>query len=142
MQSKAAWQKRCQASMEYVIIVGFVVVITIPLILIYYNYTDRTNDTIITNQAEQIMRKVVDAAESVYFLGEPSQTVLKVYVPNYIKQAVVSGKEIYYVVDTGSMKFDVSQVSSVNITGSLPITPGIHFIIIKAIGNGVDVSYE
>ena len=142
MRSKSAWQKRCQASMEYVIIVGFVVVITIPLILIYYNYTDSTNDAIVANQAEQIVRKVVDAAESVYFLGEPSQTVLKVYVPNYIRQAVVAGREIYYVIDTGGVKFDIAQVSSVNITGSLPTTPGIHFIIIRAIGDSVDVSYE
>ena len=37
-------KKDAQISVEYLVIIGFVTVITIPLIIIYYTFTQQSND--------------------------------------------------------------------------------------------------
>ncbi len=126
--------------MEYVIIVGFILVIMIPLILIFYGHISSTNDQIITSQVDMIAKKVVDSAESVYYLGEPSKTRIKVYMPENVEQVTIYDKEIVFKVKTGSGLTDISQISSVNISGDILITPGIRYINIESKGDHVWVS--
>ena len=133
---------KAQVSVEYIIIMGFVAVISIPLMVIYYDYTTASNEEIISRQIFQVAQKIVDAAESVYYLGEPSQTTLKVHIPNQIAEATIEqGKEVIFKMRTKTGIADIVQVSSVNITGTLPITQGIHYITIKAEEGKVLVSY-
>ena len=133
-------KKNAQVSMEYVIIVGFILVIMIPLILIFYEHISSTNDQVITSQVDKIAKKVVDSAESVYYLGEPSKTRIKVYMPENVEQVVIHDKEIVFKVKTGSGLTDISQISSVNISGDIAITPGIRYINIESKGDHVWVS--
>ncbi|MBL7055210.1 hypothetical protein ISS05_05635 [Candidatus Woesearchaeota archaeon] len=133
---------KAQISVEYLMILGFSSVIIIPLILIYYDYTATSNDEIISRQINQIAQKVVDAAESVYYLGEPSQTNLKVHIPNQIAEATIEQERtIVFKMKTKAGISDIVQISSVNLTGSLPITQGIHFITVKAEQGKVTLSY-
>lgn len=126
--------------MEYVIIVGFILVIMIPLILIFYEYTSSTNDQVITSQVDMIAKKVVDSAESVYYLGEPSKTRIKVYMPTNVEDIIIYNKEIVFKVKTRSGITDISQLSSVNISGNISATKGIHYISIESKGDYVWVS--
>jgi len=132
---------KAQVSMEYMMIVGFVAVITIPLVLIYYAYSSDTSDQINANQVDQVAKKIVDAAESVYYLGEPSQTTIKVYIPNNVVQATIGNREVFFKIKTKSGISDIVQVSSVDIGGALPATSGIHYITIKATETQVLTSY-
>jgi len=133
---------KAQISVEYMIIMGFVAVISIPLVIIYYDYAAASNEEITSRQLLSIAQKVVDTAESVYYLGEPSQTTLKVYIPGQISEATIEQeKEIVFKVRTQTGITDIVQVSSVNITGTLPATQGVHYITVKAEGGKVSVSY-
>ena len=131
-----------QISVEYLLVIGFVAIITIPLIILYYKFTTDASDEIITSQINQIARKIVDSAESVYFLGSPSQTTIKVYIPNKIKGASLDNKEVVFNVTTRAGISEIVQVSSVDLTGDLPITPGIYSIILKARESDVEISYK
>lgn len=133
-------ERNAQVSMEYVIIVGFILVIMIPLILIFYEHTSSTNEQVITSQVDKIAKKVVDSAESVYYLGEPSKTRIKVYMPTNVEDVIINDYEIVFKVKTRSGITDISQLSSVNISGSIAITPGIHYINIESRGGYVWVS--
>jgi len=133
-------EKNAQVSMEYVIIIGFIMLITIPLIVIFYEHTSNTSYQVITSQVDKIAKKVVDSAESVYYLGEPSKTRIKVYMPENVEQVVIHDKEIVFKVKTGSGLTDISQISSVNISGDIAITPGIRYINIESKGDHVWVS--
>lgn len=133
-------EKNAQVSMEYVIIVGFILFITIPLILIFYEHTSSTNDQVITSQVDMIAKKVVDSAESVYYLGEPSKTRIKVYMPTNVEDVIIDNYEIVFKVKTRSGITDISQPSSVNISGSISVTKGIHYINIESKGDYVWVS--
>ena len=131
-----------QVSVEYLMIIGFVVIITIPLIILYYRYTSDSSDEIITSQINQIARKIADAAESVYFLGSPSQTTFKVYIPGQIDGASLDNREILFNVSTKSGVSEIVQISSVNLTGSLPINQSTYSITLKASSTGVEISYK
>jgi uncharacterized protein (UPF0333 family) len=136
-------KKEAQVSVEYMLILGFVTVITIPLILIYHSFTIESNDEIASSQTIQVARKIVDAAESVYYLGEPSQTTLKVNMPDNVVLANLStGQGIIFKIKTKSGKSDIVQSSSVNITGSLPTEKGLYTITVEAKSDHVEVSYK
>jgi len=123
---------RSQISVEYMLIMGFVTIMTIPLLLIYYSYSSGSSDSVTSSQALQIARKIVDAAESVYYIGKPSQTTLKLSFPDNIESTNLSNKEVVIKVKTKDGITDIIQVSSVNISGNLPTSEGLHIITIKA----------
>lgn len=136
-------KKEAQISVEYMFLIGFATVITIPLIIIYQSFTQDSNDEISSLQINQIGKKIVDAAESVYYLGEPSQTTLRVNIPNNIVLADLSaGYEVVFKIKTRSGQSDIVHSSSVNITGSLPVNKGTYTITVKAISDYVNVSYR
>lgn len=123
---------KAQVSVEYLFIMGFAVMMTIPLLLIYYTYSTESGESVAQNQALQIARKIVDASESVYYLGKPSQTTLKLNFPDKIQSINVSNKEVVFRIKTKDGTADLVQISSVNINGTLPSTQGIHIITVKA----------
>ena len=125
-------QLRSQVSVEYMLVMGFAALLTIPLLLIYYTYSADSTDAVATGQALQISRKIIDASESVYYLGKPSQTTLKLNFPDGIQSTNVSGKEVVFKVKTQAGITEVVQVSPVNMSGTLPTSAGIHVVTIKA----------
>ena len=129
-----------QVSVEYMLIMGFAALMTLPLLLIYYTYTSESSDTVATSQAMQIARKIVDASETVYYLGKPSQTTLKLNFPERIESTNLSNYEVVFKIKTKNGITDIVQVSSVNITGTLPTSQGIHVITIKAEEGNVKVT--
>ena len=136
-------KKEAQVSIEYMMIIGFATIITIPLIIIYYTFIQESGDEINSVQILQISKKIVDAAESVYYLGEPSQTILKVNIPGNIASAdLSSGYEVVFKIKTKSGESDIVWNSNVNITGSLPINKGTYTITVKAVSDHVEVSYK
>ena len=113
-------------------IIGFATLITVLLLVIYYTYSSDSSDSVATSQALQIARKIVDSSESVYYLGKPSQTTLKLNFPDKIHSTNLSDKEVVFKIKTKNEVTDIVQLSSVNMNGSLPTTQGIHIITIKA----------
>jgi len=114
------------------LVMGFAALMTVPLLLIYYTYSADTADSVAISQSMQIARKVVDASESVYYLGKPSQTTLKFNFPDRIQSTNLSNREVVIKVKTQAGVTDIVQVSAVNITGTLPTSQGIHVLTIKA----------
>ena len=125
-------QLRSQVSVEYMLVMGFAALLTIPLLLIYHTYSADSTDAVATGQALQIARKITDSSESVYYLGKPSQTTLKLNFPERIQSTNISSKEIVFRVKTQAGVTEVVQVSPVNMSGTLPVSAGIHVITVKA----------
>ena len=123
---------KAQVSVEYMLVMGFAALMTIPLLLIYYTYSSDTSDSVAVSQALQIARRIVDSSESVYYLGKPSQTTLKLNFPERIYSTNLSNREVVFKIKTKNGITDIVQVSSVNMSGSLPTSQGIHIITVKA----------
>ena len=124
--------KRGQISVEYMMIIGFATAMAIPLIILYYNYTSDAKESVAGGQALEVARLIADSSESVYFLGYPSQTTLKLNFPDNIDSTNLSNKEVLFKMKTRKGISDIAQVSSVDLNGTLPITSGPHTVTIAA----------
>ena len=131
---------KSQVSVEYMLIMGFAALMTLPLLLVYYSYSADSGDSVAVSQAIQIARKIADSAESVYYLGKPSQTTLKVNFPDKIHSTNLSNREVVFKIKTTNGITDIVQISSVNMSGSLPKTQGIHVITVTAQDNYVQIT--
>src|SRR3989338_6802432 len=126
---------KSQVSVEYMLVMGFVAVMTIPLIILYYDYVSGSNDEIVTSQLNQMATKIVDSAESVYSFGEPSQTALKVRIPAQVVGASLDNKEVVFNISIkGGGTTQVVQISYINFTGKLPVNQGIYTLTLRASG--------
>ena len=83
-------KKRAQVSMEYMVMVGFTLFMIIPIMLIYGSERQSITNQVSYSQAKQVATKIVDSAEKVYYLGKPSQTTIRVYIPQNIDSALVT----------------------------------------------------
>jgi uncharacterized protein (UPF0333 family) len=132
--------RKAQVSMEYLIIVGFVAVIVIPMIIIFYSYADRTEDEIISNQVQKISLKISDAAEAMYYLGEPSRTRIRAYFPNNINNISIGNNEITFIMRTKDGIDHIVVYTPVPVLGSLDPHSGYHNINIRSKGGYVEIT--
>lgn len=133
-------KKRGQLSMEYMLIMSFALLMTIPLLIIFFEQSSSAKDQINSGRAAQIGREIVDNAERVYYLGEPTTTTLKVNMPENINQIMITSRELTLRIETGSGLTDVTIESAVNLTGSLLAAEGIQNIKIQSAGESVVLS--
>ncbi len=132
--------KKAQVSVEYLVIVGFVAVIVIPMLLIFYTYADRTEDEVISNQVNKIGLKVSDAAEAMYYLGEPSRTRVRAYFPKNINTITVGNNELVFIIHTKEGEDDIVLYTPVPIQGSLDVHSGYHNINVRSRGSYVEIT--
>lgn len=126
--------------MEYLIIVGFVTVITIPLIYIFNTHSSEVNEQVIANQADFIAEKIVESSESVFYLGESSKVTFRVQMPQKVTSVLIENNEIVFFINRISGTDQVVKYCPVPINGSISFTPGIHKIVVESKGDYVLVS--
>ena len=131
---------KAQVSMEYLVIVGFVAAITVPLIIIFNTHSTEINEDIISNQADQIATKIVDSAESVYYLGESSKLTFSVTIPKKIFSVEIGNNEVTFIIKTSNGLDHIVKYCPVPINGSISIQPGIYDVVVESKGDYVWVS--
>ncbi len=131
------WGK-AQASMEFLVIFGFVFAMMIPLILIFFDQTNFVQDAIAESQLRSIAIKIGDKAETVYYTGGSSKTTIRAYVPEGVTSFNISSRSILikYMTKKGR-EHNIEATTLVNVTGNLSITPGIHNFEIESSGGVV-----
>jgi len=133
-------RSKAQVSMECLVIVGFVAVIVIPMLIIFYTYADRTEDEIISNQVNKIGLKINDAAEAMYYLGEPSRTRIRAYFPKNINNITIGDNELVFIMHTKEGLDHIVLYTPVPIQGSLDTHPGYHNINVRSRGSYVEIT--
>ncbi len=129
-------------SMEYMIVMGFALLMTIPLVVVFFQQSAAAADQVNAGKAAQIARDIVDKAEQVYYLGEPTKTTITVSMPESVTQVIISGSDLTIRLQTSSGETDIVVPSSVNLTGSISNEPGFHTVSIRAIPNAVNISSQ
>jgi uncharacterized protein (UPF0333 family) len=131
-------KKRGQVSIELLITMGFALLIITALTILMYEHSTSSYEEINNNQAGLIARKITDAADSVYYLGHPSVTTLKLYMPDGIDNITISGREIIFNSD-GS---EIVSLSNINLKGNISSSSGLRYISLKAMPNYVNISED
>jgi hypothetical protein len=132
--------KRGQVSIEFITIFGFIFLMMIPLIIIFFDQSSAVKDAIASNHIRNLAVKIADKAETVYYLGEPSRTTFNAYLPESVISVNVTKRSVIVLYRTSKNSIQTIIASgNVNMTGNISIDPGVHHIEIKNIGDKVSV---
>lgn len=133
-------KSKAQVAMEYLIIIGFVTIITLPLVIIFQSHSRDTTQEITNTQVYQISKKIADGAETVYYLGEPSKITIKTYFPENIDSISISNNEIVFFMRKGEKLDEVVIYTPINVSGNISLHQGVHYITVESRGGYVWIS--
>ncbi len=134
------FKKRAQASLEYVLIVGFALLMLMPLIIIYAMQEEIIRDDVNIIQGKKIVDSIVDNSEKVRFIGSPSKTTLEVRMPYNVEHINISNDMVLIRLRTSGDFIDIYRYSKVNLSGEIDNHPGIRKIEITAHDDFVNIS--
>ena len=126
---------KAQAALEYVFLIGAVLLI---IISISYYATQESTRTIQMNQANDAVNTLAKAADSVYALGPGSQKYIEINMPSGVDTISISDHEILFKVYIFGSKADIFAETKAELDPTSSISPkvGIHHVYIKALESG------
>jgi len=120
--------------------IGFTLLLLTPIVVMYGSEKQSITNQVSFTQANQIATKIADSAETVYYLGKPSRTTIRVNIPYNVVDFTFNGREVIITLDMGTTTAEVVAVSTVNMSGDFSAKPGLHEIAIIAEENYVNVT--
>ena|SRR3989344_9348667 len=112
-------QAKGQSSLEYLLVVALTFAIIVPTTYLFYNYSRESSQEISDAQITRIGRSIVDAAETIYYSGKGSKTVLEINIPGNVESVVIIDKrELVFNISTGFGTSEIVFFSAANITGA------------------------
>ena len=106
-----------QSSLEYLLIVAITFTIIVPTAYLFYSYSKESSAELGDAQITKIGRAIVDTANSIFYSGQGSKTVLDVNIPDMVSGAVIiDGRELVFNMTTS---FGISELvffSPINLT--------------------------
>ena len=116
-------EKRGQISLEYLIVVAFVVFVVILLLGLAIFYTATAQDNVALNQLTNFANKIINSAETVYYAGEPSKLTITAYLPEGIKSSEIISNNLVFNITTSA------GTSRIAFPSTVPIDPASTFSI-------------
>jgi len=123
--------------MEYMMVAGFVLLLTIPLVIVFVQQSTSFNDKVSLTQSEKAIRKVIDSSDTIYYLGPPSKRTISIYLPQNVKNITVINNSIDIEIYGGYL-FSVLGESQLN--GTLSSFEGLHTVTVEAKSNFVQIT--
>lgn len=126
--------RKSQVSIEYIFLIGFLLILLVP---VFYYAIDKTRSTIDINQADDAVNTIANAADRVYSLGPGSRDHVWITFPYTLVSTTVASNEVMVVINLKGKNSEIHTSTIAELTGSLPSTPGTHKIAIEMLDNGV-----
>jgi len=112
-----------QIAIEYLILIGFILVALIPL---GYYASVRTTNELRGNQARDAVVIIADAADKVSLYGEGSNTNVWVTIPSGISESSIENNQVLVRISIFGSTTDILSPTIANLTGSIPTEQGRH----------------
>lgn len=116
--------KKTQSSVEYIMVVAIGLVVIVPIIYMFYSYSHGSTAEIETAKIQKMGNDIINNAENIYYLGEPSRTVLKGTMPDGVKNISIARdwdkniNEVVFILQDGS---ELAFFSNVNLANEEPV---------------------
>jgi uncharacterized protein (UPF0333 family) len=133
-------QTRAQISMEFLLVVGFAFLMTVPLVIIFYQQSESINTQVTSSQLDKVASEVRDAADEVYYLGSPSKKTVTIYMPKGVNSIAINNNMIDFVVDSPNGDYEIVKWTVANLTGTIRTFEGIHHISVESYDTYVSIS--
>jgi hypothetical protein len=132
---------KSQVSIEYLAIFSIALFMTMPLLVIYFTQTENVQTDIAAAEIEKASSKVIDAAEAVYYMGEPAQKTITVRFPKSVYKVTVAGHNLTFNVSSTERRFYVVEKETIaNLNGSIRNFEGPHIITFTAKADIVQIT--
>lgn len=135
--SEPKLRQKAQAATEYMVIAA-VVMATSGIIFFYA--LQMSQQALSASKANEAVETVAAAVDYVYSLGYGTYTTVDINLPGSVKSSKVADGEIMLVLEIRGSGSDIVAATITNATGTLPITSGIHHILVNYTESGVVVS--
>ncbi len=141
MTSKS--DRKGQAAMEYLLIVGLAFVILTPMLYMFYDYTTTLRRDVNLAKVYKIGGTMVNTAEQMYYLGPPSKTTLRFNMPDGVANLTVRGARrdvlVFHFGDPANYEEIVipGNIPMVSLLNTSDMTPGIKVVAVEATSNEV-----
>ena len=126
--------KRGQAGIEYVVMVGLLLLFLVPILSYSIN---EANLQIRINQIDNALGRTARAATTVYGLGPGATQVITITVPSGVLSSTILNREVSYTVSMYGSSSEVVYLTDVMVNGTLPIKAGTYKILISTLDNGL-----
>lgn len=131
---------RAQISLEFLIVVGFAFLMTIPLIILFYQQSESLNTDITASQMDKVASEIRDAADEVYYLGSPSKKTVALYFPEGIQSISFTNNKMIFLVDAPGDDYQLVKWTAANLTGSIQTHKGIHHVTAESFDSYVQIT--
>ncbi len=133
---------RGQVSMEYLMVVGLSFLLITPLAVLFVYQSNSMSSEIQAVQMERVGQEIISSAEEVFYLGSPTQKVLKVYFPERLSSVTVESQAVVFNMTVGdsTLSYPAYSELSLNMSGSIGNYPGPHILLIKSEENTVNIA--
>ena len=119
--------------MEYLLVIGFALLMITPLIIVFYTQSSNYNADVTNNQINKVADEIIKAADTVFYLGKPSQITLTLYLPQDIENIEVQGnRTMVWTYLQGTTQQQIYKTAVGNITSHVVPRGGIHHIKVRA----------
>lgn len=125
--------KRGQAALEYMLLLGVLLAFLVPVVV--YS-TETTARSVGALEGKRAVQSIAGAADRVYAMGGGRMYVL-VTVPPGITGQSVANKTIRLTLSSGDAASDIVGSTIGNISGSMPVSYGTHRVFVEMLPNGV-----
>ena len=129
-----------QVAIEYIIIFGIGLLIVGLLWVFVSDESQRTSYEVQLAYTKNALNKITDTANIVAIQGSPAQTYINPYFPENMQRVIIEGNTVTFEITYRDIVNNISAESIANLTGSLSATPGSKRILVKAVGNYVEIS--
>jgi uncharacterized protein (UPF0333 family) len=130
--------KRGQAAIEYVALVGTLLIFLIPVV---YYALNESSYQLKVSQLDNAVRRVSRAIDSVYAIGPGAQEIVIITLPQGIESAEVGDAGVHYQVSIfgGISDFGYDTIAPATIPqgGTFPTLPGTYRILVRHTSEGI-----
>lgn len=131
--------KRGQIGIEYLIIMGFILLTVLGLMALGFSYMGNIQDGIVMSQVSSLAEKIITTSEKVFYEGEPSKATIGVYIPKEVTEIQIIENSLLISTSTNTGLTKIAYSSNVPIKGNIDVD-GSRKIQIVAQENEINIT--
>lgn len=112
--------RKAQASFEYLAIFTVTLLILVPFIYFFQNYSAESAENINYNTVKTIGNDIINSVETVYYMGYPARLTLEENFPSGIKMM-----NLTYATDVSRLTFEMYSGGNLSFYTSIPVNSTI-----------------
>jgi uncharacterized protein (UPF0333 family) len=131
---------RAQAAMEYLSIIGIVLVFVIPIWAYLITLEQATSSEFSLSYSKNAARQIADASSLVYSQGPPAKISFQIYVPAGVENILIDNRSVVFNVSLGPAFTDVFATSTATMNGTLQSNEGYYTIEVISVNSLVQIN--